>query len=407
MRDVRMRGFRARTKVADALAILASRSGPLAAESVGVEDAAGRVAAEDVAALVDVPHFARAAMDGYAIRAASTAGATEAAPARLRVIGETLPGRPFAGVIGDGEAARITTGAPLPAGADAVVMAEYAEEDDGIVRIARAVTPHKHVGAIGEDIVSGARVVAKGRCLRPQDLGVLASVAVAVISVVRRPRVAILITGDEILPPGARPDGARIVDANGPMLTALARRDGAELAPIARVADRREHVREALLAADADAILVSGGSSVGPEDHAPLVLAEIGEVAVHGVALRPAGPAGFGFLGARPVFLLPGNPVSCLAAYELFAGPTIRALGGRSRTWPHRTMRGVLAAAIASEPDRTDYVRVVVDGARVTPLMTSGASILSSTTRADGVVLVPDEREHLDVGEPVDVFLYD
>jgi molybdopterin molybdotransferase len=176
-----------------------------------------------------------------------------------------------------------------------------------------------------------------------------------------------------------------------------------------RVADRRDDVRRAmkLLAASADVLLISGGSSVGPEDHAPLVLAEVGEVAVHGVALRPAGPAGFGFLGARPVFLLPGNPVACLAAYEFFAGPTLRALGGLRRAWPHRTMRGTLTKAIVSEVDRTDYARVTVDGDRVTPIMSSGASILSSTTRADGVVLVPDARSLLEAGESVDVFLYD
>ncbi len=407
MRDVRMRGFRARTKIADALAILEARTGPLAAEIVDVDGADGRVAAEDVSAAIDVPHFARAAMDGYALKSASTNGATESAPASLRVIGQTLPGRPFDGVVGAGEALRITTGAPLPAGADAVAMAEYAEEHDNIVRIARAIPPGKHVGAVGEDIVSGARILSVGRRLRPQDLGVLASAAVGRVAVVRRPRVAILITGDEIVPPGARPDGAQIVDANGPMLSALTRRDGGVPLAIDRVADRREEVRRALLAADADVVLISGGSSVGPEDHAPLVLAEIGEVAVHGVALRPASPAGFGFLGARPVFLLPGNPVSCLAAYEFFAGPTVRALGGLSRAWPHRMVAGRLDKVIVSEADRTDYVRVAVAGGRVTPIMTSGASILSSTTRADGVVLVPDDRERLEEGESVDVHLYD
>jgi molybdopterin molybdotransferase len=156
-----------------------------------------------------------------------------------------------------------------------------------------------------------------------------------------------------------------------------------------------------------DVLLVSGGTSVGPEDHAPIVLAELGEVAVHGVALRPASPAGFGFLSGGPVFLLPGNPVSCLCAYEFFAGPVIRALGGRSRAWPHRRARLPLAAKIVSELGRTDYMRVSIVDGRVVPIMTSGASILSSTTRADGVVLVAAHHEGHGEGEPVEVHLYD
>jgi molybdopterin molybdotransferase len=159
--------------------------------------------------------------------------------------------------------------------------------------------------------------------------------------------------------------------------------------------------------ADEDVLLVSGGSSVGPEDHAPRVLAAIGELAVHGVAMRPASPAGFGFLGARPVFLLPGNPVACLCAYEHFAGPSIRAMGGRPRAWPHPTRRAALAASIASELGRVDYVRVRFEGERVVPIATSGASILSSTTLADGVVLVPAGLEGLAEGQCVEVLLYE
>src|SRR5262249_46643849 len=161
----------------------------------------------------------------------------------------------------------------------------------------------------------------------PQDVGLLASLGVAEVTVVRRPRVALLVTGDELLPPGSKPEGYRIVDSNSVMLAALVRRDGGVPGAVRYLPDRREAVRSALLEADADALLVSGGSSVGKEDHAPAVLAELGEVTVHGVALRPASPAGLGFLSGgqecpphRPVFLLPGNPVSCLCAYDLFAG---------------------------------------------------------------------------------------
>jgi molybdopterin molybdotransferase len=415
MPDVRMRGFRDLTSVPAALAVLERRVGLLDAETVPLAEAAGRVAAEDVAARVNVPHFARSAMDGYALVAASISAATADAPVEIPLRGDSMPGRPFAGTVRPGEAVRITTGAPLPEGADAVLMAELGSEIEraGVrVLAARAsIAVGKHVGAIGEDVHTGTIVVKRGRRLRPQDLGVLASVGASEILAVRRPSVCVVITGDELLPPGSMPAGPFIVDANSLMLAELSRRDGAARVRIERVSDRRAEVRAAIAAATEDVVLISGGSSVGPEDHAPLVLAELGEVAVHGVAMRPASPAGFGFLGGasgalRPAFLLPGNPVSCLCAYELFAGPAIRALGGLPRAWPHAHKRCQVATRIASQVGRTDYVRVAVDGDRVTPIATSGASILSSTTRADGVVLVAEGDVGHDEGTWVEVFLY-
>jgi molybdopterin molybdotransferase len=287
-------------------------------------------------------------------------------------------------------------------------MAEVAEAHGDRVRVREAVAPGKHVSAVGEDILRGDLVVKRGRRLRPQDIGVVASLGVAEIMVVRRPRVSIAITGDEVLPAGEVPRDALISDADGPMLRALADRDGAGSIELCYLPDDRDAMRALFAAHEGDVLLVSGGSSVGPEDHAPTVLAELGEVAVHGVALRPASPAGFGFLpGGSPVFLLPGNPVSCLCAYEFFAGPTIRALGGRSRAWPHRRVKLPLAAKIVSELGRTDYMRVSIRDGRVAPIMTSGASILSSTTRADGVVIVEAHREGHGEGEEVEVHLYD
>ena len=408
MRDVRMHGFRERTSVSAALAILERRTSALGVERVGVSAAHRRVAAEDIVAGVDVPAFARSAMDGFAVVGESTFGASAQAPLELALIGETKAGRWFDGTLRCGEAVRITTGAPIPAGADAVVMAEVAEADGVRVRVREAVAPGKHVGAVGEDIRRGDLVVKRGRRLRPQDVGVLSSLGVAEIMVVRRPRVSIVITGDEVLPAGDAQRDALIADADGPMLRALAERDGAGAIELRYLADDRDAMRALFAAHDADVLLVSGGSSVGPEDHAPTVLAELGEIAVHGVALRPASPAGFGFLRTdSPVFLLPGNPVSCLCAYEFFAGPTIRALGGRSRAWPHRRVKLPLAAKIVSELGRTDYTRVSITDGRVAPIMTSGASILSSTTRADGVVIVAAHHEGHGEGEEVEVHLYD
>lgn len=406
-RDVRMRGFAERKDVEEVDRLLAGLCASLAAEPVGVLDCVGRVLAEGVVSRVDVPSFARSAMDGYALRGEDTFGASDYTGLEFALIGETLPGRAFAGRVGKDEAVRIMTGAPVPAGADAVVKAEVCEERGGRVVLHEPVAPRKNIGAIGEDIRAGELVLRAGRRLRPQDAGLIASIGQGSVACVRRPRVKLVVTGDELLPPGSTPNGVKIVDSNSVVLRALVARDGGALLPFELIPDRPELIAAALTAGDADVVLVSGGSSVGAEDHAPRLLAEHGELLFHGVSMRPSSPAGGGRIGAALVFLLPGNPVSCLCAYEFFAGPSIRALGGRTRAWPHRRVRAVLARKLSSEVGRTDYVRVAFEGERVAPLATAGASILSSTVRADGAVIVPRELEGMPEGAEVEVLLYD
>jgi molybdopterin molybdotransferase len=219
--------------------------------------------------------------------------------------------------------------------------------------------------------------------------------------------VRIIVTGDELVTPGAPKGLYQVYDANSPMLRGLMVRDGAVLESVCRVADDRQAIRDAMLAPGADVVLVSGGSSVGTQDHAPGLLAEAGELAMHGIAMRPSSPAGLGHLGATLVFLLPGNPVSCLCAYDFFAGRALRLLGGRAPGWPHRTQRAALKRKIASVAGRVDYCRVRLDGSEAEPLALSGASILSSTTRADGFVIVPGESEGYGPGTEVTVYLYE
>jgi molybdopterin molybdotransferase len=298
------------------------------------------------------------------------------------------------------------TGAPIPAGADAVVPAEYARESGQHVEITLAVAPGKHVGRRGEDIQAGAAALAAGRCLRPQDLGLIASLGVARVAVVRRPRVRLVVTGNEIVSPGEPKDLYQIYDANSAMLRGLVARDGGVLEAHRKLGDDAASIRDAMTAPGADVILISGGSSVGSEDHSPRLLAEAGELAIHGVAMRPSSPAGVGRIGDALVFLLPGNPVSCLCAYDFFAGRAVRLRGGRPPDWPHATRPGILARKIASASGRVDYCRVRFQDDRVEPLALSGASILSSTTRADGFVIVPSESEGYAPGTAVTVYLY-
>lgn len=406
--DVRMRGFAVRTTVEEAVAWIDSVVpvfGELPTEEVSLLDAAARVLAREVTSRVDVPKFARSMMDGFAVRGEETYGAAAYNSLPLQIVGTCLPGTSFPGNVSAGQAVRIMTGAPLPAGADAVLPVENTEVDGQTLMALSEVSAGKHVGAAGEDIRAGEIVQHAGRVLRPQDLGVISSIGISQVTVVRRPRVRILITGNEVLPAGTTPEGCRIADANGPMLAALVARDGGEPVLPGIVPDDPEAIRAALLEA-ADVVLVSGGSSVGQEDFAPRLLAEHGELAIHGVAMRPSSPAGMGRLQGRLVFLLPGNPVSCLCAYDFFAGRAIRTLAGGSRDWPYRRVSAQLTRKLVSTVGRVDYARVQVRGLEAEPLAISGASILSSTTRADGFVIVPADSEGYPPGAEVEVFLY-
>ncbi len=423
--DPRMRGFSRRADVDDVAALIDDHVAPLAAEWAELLAAGGRVLAADMTARTDVPAFARAAMDGYAVIAEETFGATPTDLRTLRIVGESLPAAPASAAVEPGTCVRIMTGAPVPDGADAVVPVEQTRKEqtgqpapklreerrrdgDASVAITAPVTPGRHVGRVGEDIKRGTVVLKAGRRLRPQDLGALSSLGFPRVPVVRQPYVALIVTGNELLPAGSKPDGYKIVDAATPMLMQLVQRDGGKLLTGAIVRDEKEALREALsvAATRADCVLVSGGSSVGQEDHAPSLVRELGELSIHGVAMRPASPAGIGFVHQKPVFLLPGNPVSCLCAYDFFAGRAIRLLSGRHPNWPHTKVRMPLKQKIASQLGRTDYVRVRIENEQVVPLAIGGASILTSTVRAHGFVIVKKNAEGHAPGDPVDVRLY-
>jgi len=406
--DVRMRGFTERVSVEHALAWLDAeldKIGRLPSELVSLGDAAGRVLAEDVASSVNVPNFNRAMMDGFGVRAADIRGATAENPVTLNVLGECLPGQSFDGTISTGQAVRIMTGAPLPPGVDTVLPVEKTSPAGPQILAHCELKQGKNFGTIAEDIRQGEVVLKAGRVLRPQDLGVLSSVGQGEVSVVCKPRVRIVVTGDELLPSGSLPVGCQIVDANGPMLTALVHRDSGMANHPGIVPDDRPAILAALQD-DADVVLVSGGSSVGQEDHAPTLLAKYGELSIHGIAMRPAGPLGMGQLEHRLIFLLPGNPVACLWGYDLFAGRAVRRLGGRTADWPYRQVSAVLACDLVSPVGRLDFVRIHLREGQVEPVPMSGASVLSSTTRADGFVIISPESPGHAIGTHVDVFLY-
>ncbi len=411
--DVRMKGFASRTTVEAALAWIDTQLpslGSLATESVSLLEASGRVLAETIVSRVEVPGFDRAMMDGFALRAEETHGANAYNPLPFEIVGTSLPGQGYSGTVKRGQSVRIMTGAPMPDGSDAVLPVEQSVtsklgELEQKLMVTGELPSGKHVGAVGEDVQRGATVLRSGRILRPQDIGVLSSIGCSQLTVIRRPRVQIVITGNEVLPCGTTPHGYQIADANGPMLHALVARDGGLASMSSIVPDDREALLVAL-SAPADIVLVSGGSSVGQEDHAPRLLDEHGTLAIHGIAMRPSSPAGMGQLGETLVFLLPGNPVSCLCAYDFFAGRAIRALAGRNKDWPYLRKKCKLTRKLVSTVGRVDYARVKVQGENAEPVAISGASILTSTTLADGFVIIPADSEGYAANAEVEVLLY-
>jgi molybdopterin molybdotransferase len=404
--DIRMRGFATRHDVDEALAILEQRIATLPSEVIPLDEGLDRVLAEDIVAAADVPHFDRSAVDGYGVRARDTFGASEYNPIPLNLKGEIFPGRSLDITLSANEAVRIMTGAPLPLGADAAVMAEYAEEEGGSVNILQPISPFKNVGRIGEDIRKGDVVLTRGRKLRPQDLGVLASIQRGQIPVYRRPTVAFIITGNELVEVGAPLTGCQIVDSNSFTLAGLSRRLGALPVRKGILGDDYHLIKDTIQKASEDVILVTGGTSVGAEDFAPLIIQELGELVVHGVAMRPSSPVGFGFIHQQPIFLIPGNPVSALVAFDAFVGPTLQLMQGLRPAYPYARVGGKLRRKIASAIGRVDCVRVRFTEAGVEPLRVTGASILSSTTRADGFVIVDKNSEGLDEGQDVEVYVY-
>ena len=405
--DIRMRGFLKRTPVKTFLSLIKDYSQVLSAEEILSVEASSRILAQKIISPTNVPNFDRSAMDGYALDAESTFGASSYNPLMFQVVGQVTPGETYNVEIQAGEALRIMTGGPIPKGTNAVLMAENAEIFDDKIQVLEAVPPGKHVGMIGEDIRQDQVLFEKGRCLRPQDIGVLASIGLEKIKVVRKPKVELLITGNELLKPGEKPRGVQIVDSNSVMLSPLIVRDGGVLKDVYHVPDKRELLSKHLSSSRSDLICMTGGTSVGIDDHGPVLVDELGELLVHGIPMRPAAPTGFGLIGEKKVFLLPGNPVSCLSAYDYFVGRALRMMGGRSEEWPYRSKIVKLATKISSEIGRIEYVRLRIENERAFIIAAGGASILSSTTQADGFLLTEEDSEGFAEGEQVQVWLYD
>lgn len=394
--DIRRRGFKDRTRVDRARGELADRVTPhRRTETVPLAQAVGRTTAMTITADRNVPHYDRAAMDGYAVRAADTYGASTQAPVTL-----TLDA-----AVDHGTAVRVHTGSELPEGADAVVKIEDVEQQGNRLEVFDPVAGKENVGQTGEDVPEGMDLYATGHRLRPSDIGLLKSVGHATVEVVEQPTVSVIPTGEELVQ--SNPSPGEIIETNGLTVSALVENWHGDPTYRDVVTDDVDALRTAIQSdLDHDLIVTTGGSSVGERDLVPEIVADLGAVFVHGVALKPGHPVALGAISETPILMLPGYPVACIVNAVQFLRPAIAWAAGASSE-PLPSVRAELTGKIRSEAGHRTFARVAIERSgeevRATPVRASGAGVLSSVTQADGWIAVPEAREGYAAGETVPV----
>jgi molybdopterin molybdotransferase len=381
--------FKRFMKAMEALEALLGIIQPIKAQGhIPVQDSVGRVLSEGIVSVVNLPEFNRAAMDGYAVRSSDTRSASTTNPVYLNLGENVTP---------------VRTGMAVPDNFDAVVMLEETFLRGNQVEVMGEVHPFRNVSRIGEDIAIGDLIFKEGHRIRPPDIALLAALGIKEVFVYARPKIAILPTGGELVAIGARqllPGEA--YEINGLMARLYVEKWGCLATVHDIVPDDPELICKAIVSnLDADMIILIGGTSVGEKDYAPKVLAEMGQLLVHGVRIQPGKPTAFGSVQDKPVVCLPGYPVAALADLYLFVRPALKKLAHLNDAMPKTTVR--LARKIASKPGYLGIVRVKIEGEMAMPIMTSGAGILSSVARADGFVIVPEELEGIEAGEMVEV----
>ena len=411
----RDRGFKEATRIEEARRIFyeALPTVSLPSETISLQGSLNRILAEDVGADASVPAFEKSAMDGYAVVAEDTFGSSQTNPSLLKLVGESKIGELPTKTLRKGETIAIATGAPVPQGANAVVMVENTKRlDTGDVEMYAAVTPGENISHIGEDVKQGTVVLERGRKLKPPDLGLLVALGRETVMVVRRPKVAILSTGNEVSESGPVTSG-RIVDVNRPVLMAMVEECGGVPLDLGIAKDDAEQISKKLKRGltSADLVLVTAGTSVGKGDLVPDVINALGKpgMLVHGIAMRPSLPTGLAVVNGKPVVSLPGLPVSAMIAFSTFVQPLILRMLGTEQD-PQPKIRARATKRIVGVPGFRTFIRVLVREKEgklfVEPLRAPGSGILTTLTRANGMVVVPENVEGYDEGAEVEVQLF-
>jgi molybdopterin molybdotransferase len=406
-----------KVKTSEEVFQLLERFGPVGEESVPLEQCAGRILSEDIHAPEDLPGFPRSSMDGYAVKARDTFGASESLPVMLEVAGEVMMGQPPPLVVRSGQTARISTGGMIPEGADCVVMIEYCHPlDRKTIEIARAASPLENVILPDDDFKKGALVLKRGSLLRPQDVGVLAGLGLTHIPMHKRPKVAIISTGDEVIPVHERSEAGKIRDINSYTMTAFCQETGAEPVILGLCPDDPKRLKEIILQGldSADTVWISGGSSVGTRDITLNVLESFDqmELLVHGISISPGKPTIIAQIGSRAVFGLPGHTTSAMVVAEIFLVPFLNRLSGVAEPHASRTFKveAELTRNIESASGREDYIRVTChrrDGRLQAEPLFGKSGLISTLVEAHGLVRVNRDSEGLYEGQKVKVMIWD
>ena len=386
------------TKVEDARILFLNSISPLlATEPIPLIDCPDRVLASPITATRDVPHYRRAAMDGYAVQSADIIGASVTNPVMLGSSDNAE----------QGTCARVHTGSNIPDSADAVVMIEDTTPIGDMVEIRTQVHPNKHVGCIGEDMTKGELILEAGHLLRPCDVAVIASLGLSEVEVYRKPVVSVIPTGDEVVPRTISeiPPPGKVLETNGLMVGLYVEKWGGKARYCDIVPDKPKLIEDAIQSnLDADMIILCGGTSVGERDHVPAVVDSLGEILVHGVGLSPGKPTALGIIRNVPIVCMPGYPVAGLVGLFAFARPALRKVGNIPDI-PDTIIRARMSGKINSKEGYLTYARVILEGNIAHPLMTSGSGVLSSVAKANGFVIIPENVEGYEEGQDVDVVL--
>ena len=386
------------TKVEDARILFLNSISPLlATEPIPLIDCPDRVLASPITATRDVPHYRRAAMDGYAVQSADIIGASVTNPVMLGSSDNAE----------QGTCARVHTGSNIPDSADAVVMIEDTTPIGDMVEIRTQVHPNKHVGCIGEDMTKGELILEAGHLLRPCDVAVIASLGLSEVEVYRKPVVSVIPTGDEVVPRTISeiPPPGKVLETNGLMVGLYVEKWGGKARYCDIVPDKPKLIEDAIQSnLDADMIILCGGTSVGERDHVPAVVNSLGDILVHGIGLSPGKPTALGIIRNVPIVCMPGYPVAGLVGLFAFARPALRKVGNIPDI-PDTIIRARMSGKINSKEGYLTYARVILEGNIAHPLMTSGSGVLSSVAKANGFVIIPENVEGYEEGQDVDVVL--
>ncbi len=392
--------------VKEAQKIINSSLKTVGVEEISLDDAHLRVLAEDVTSLLNSPPFKRSSMDGYAIQAEDTFGFSESKPAHLKLIDSIGAGQVSNSLVKHGEAVKIATGAPIPEGANAVVMEEYTTSNGRQLEVEMTLKPGENISPMGEDIKEGDLVLKEGRVLKPQDLAIIASAGYSRVNVFKKPKIGVITTGNELVMPRPNIQGAEIINSNHYTFKAIVESSMA-IATLVHSFDNIQMVEDEFenLLGTHDALISTGGTAISKGDVVVDVTDKMGEVLIHGVALRPGKPFGFGIINEKPIFMLSGYPVAAMVQADVFVRNSLYKMQGIKNE--PQLIHKIASKKIPSSLGRTDYIRAQTEGNIVRPLKIKGSGIIRSMVESNSYIVIEENLEGIGEGEECDVLLYD